>query len=95
MGLFRTESILCPAGRWTTLISNFGTGIPKAFALAFHSETGADVSGVFLEQKYFWIFPKSPVRGSLAPLMHFNREWINGIYKVMVKPDVDLIAEFK
>lgn len=34
-------------------------------------------------------------QGSIVPLMKSNREWINGIYKVQVKPDVNLIAEFK
>lgn len=95
MGLFKSKEIRCPAGKWTTLISNFGTGMPKTFTVAFSSRTGGDISGEFVEKKYTWIFPNSPVRGTLVPLMEFNREWINGIYIVKVKPDTDLLAEFK
>jgi hypothetical protein len=95
MALFGKRKVSCPACKWTTLISNFGTGMPKTFTIAFHSESGADISGEFLEKKYTWIFPNTPVRGSLVPLMEFNREWINGIYTVKVKPDIDLTAEFK
>ena len=95
MGLFGSRKKKCPAGKWTTLISNFGTGMPKTFTVAFSSEKGEDISGEYMEKKYTWIFPKKPVRGPIVPLMRFNREWINGIYKVQVKPDVDLTAEFK
>ncbi|MBD3278583.1 MAG: hypothetical protein GF388_09800 [Candidatus Aegiribacteria sp.] len=95
MGLFGSGKKKCPAGKWTTLISNFGTGMPKTFTVAFSSEKDEDISGEYMEKKYTWIFPKKPVRGPIVPLMRFNREWINGIYKVQVKPDVDLTAEFK
>ena len=95
MPLFAKKRVPCPAGRWTTLISNFGSGMPKTFTIAFHTESSGEVSGEFREKKYTWIFPKKPVRGHLVPLMKFNREWINGIYSVQVKPDVDMIAEFK
>ncbi|NOQ23201.1 MAG: hypothetical protein GQ565_11210 [Candidatus Aegiribacteria sp.] len=95
MALFRKREVSCPAGRWTTLISNFGSGMPKTFTIAFHTESHGEISGEFLEKKYFWIFPQKPVRGPLVPLMEFKRDWINGIYTVKVKPDIDLIAEFK
>lgn len=95
MGLFGNNSVLCPAGRWTTVISNFGTGMPRTFTIAFTPRSGEEVSGTFEEKKYLWIFPQKPRTGNLVPLMRFNREWINGIYKVRVKPDTDLTAEFK
>ena len=95
MGLFKAKKVQCPADKWTTLISNFGTGMPKTFTIVFTSETGGDISGQFMEKKYTWIFPNEPVRGPLVPLMEFHREWINGIYAVKVKPDHDLTAEFK
>ncbi len=95
MAFCRRRKVSCPASRWTTLISNFGTGMPKTFTVAFHTESSRDISGEFLEKKYTWIFPQKPVRGTLVPLMEFNREWINGIYSVKVRPDIDLIAEFK
>jgi len=95
MALFGKRKVSCPAGRWTTLISNFGTGMPKTFTIAFHAESREDISGEYLEKKYMWIFPQRPVRGTLVPLMEFHRNWINGIYSVKVKPDIDLMAEFK
>jgi len=95
MGLFRGGRKKCPGGRWTTLISNFGTGMPKTFTIAFVSPGGQPVSGEFEEKKYTWIFPRRPVRGPLVPMMEFHREWINGIYRVRVRPDTDLLATFK
>lgn len=94
MALFRKRKVSCPAGKWTTLISNFGTGMAKTFSIAFYTESRGEISGEFIERKYTWIFPQKPVRGSLAPLMEFHRNWINGIYSVKVKPDIDLMAEF-
>ncbi|MEN8208841.1 MAG: hypothetical protein ABFR50_06285 [Candidatus Fermentibacteria bacterium] len=91
----RKRKVSCPAGKWTTLISNFGTGMPKTFTIAFHTDSHREISGEFMEKKSIWIFPGKPVRGSIVPLMEFKRDWINGIYSVKVKPDIDLIAEFK
>jgi len=95
MGVFRSKTVDCPAGKWTSLISNFGTGMPKTFTIAFTPENGEDVSGEFEEKKYFWIFPGKTLHGPLVPLMEFQRDWINGIYKVRVKPDSRVTAEFK
>jgi hypothetical protein len=95
MGVFGKKRVECPAGRWTTIISNFGTGMQKTFTIAFLSESHDDVSGEWEERKYMWIFPQSPTRGPIVPLMKFNRDWINAIYKVRVKPDFDIYAEFK
>ena len=94
MGIFGGGRRKCPAGKWTTLISNFGTGMPKTFTVALISPEGEPVSGQFEEKKYTWIFPRKPVRGRLVPMMEFHREWINGIYSVRIKPDSDLIATF-
>ncbi len=92
MAFGRRRKISCPAGRWTTLISNFGTGMPKTFTVSFHSESMGEISGEFLEKKHFWIFPQKSVRGASVPLMEFNREWIIGIYSVKVKPDITGLA---
>ncbi len=92
MALVGKKKVLCPAGKWTTLISNFGTGMPKTFAVSFTSDHGY-IGGEFVEHKYLWIFPKTPVKGQLQPLMEFHREWINGIYSVKVKPETDTVAE--
>lgn len=94
MGLFGRRSMKCPAGRWTTIISNFGTGMPKTFTVALSSDRGNEVSGEYEEKKYTWIFPNQPRRGPLAPVMKFQREWINGIYRVRVRPERDVTAEF-
>ncbi len=57
------KSQSCPARQWTTIISNFGTGIPRTFKITFRTKDGAPVSGEYSEQKYLWIFPKSPKIG--------------------------------
>ena len=95
MGLFGKKRIECPAGRWTTIISNLATGMPRSFTVAFTPRTGYEVSGSFEERKYLWIFPTRPRTGPLVPVMRFDRDWINGIYKVSVRPDTDLTAELK
>jgi hypothetical protein len=94
MSLLGKKKVSCPGGRWTTLISNFGTGMPKTFTVSFTSESDSYIGGEFVEKKYFWIFPKTPVKGQLVPLMEFHRDWINGIYSVKVKPENDVTAEF-
>ncbi len=68
--------------------------MPKTFTVSFTSESGSCTGGEFMEHKYLWIFPKAPVKGLLLPLMEFQRDWINAIYVVRVKPDTDVIAEF-
>lgn len=95
MGLFGNKTVECPAGKWTTIISNFGTGMPRTFTVAFTTSSGDDLTGEFEERKYFWIFPQKPVRGPLVPLMKFRRQWINGIYKVRVRPDSPATALFR
>lgn len=93
MGLFGRKTVHCPAGEWTTIISNFGTGMPRTFRVRFEPVEGGAVSGAFEERRYFWIFPMRPETGSLVPLMEFRRHWINGIYKVLIRPEDPLTAE--
>lgn len=93
MGLFGRKTVQCQAGEWTTIISNFGTGMPKAFRVRFEPVEGGTVSGTFEERRYFWVFPMRPETGPLKPLMEFRRDWINGIYKVRIRPDGPLAAE--
>lgn len=78
--------IKCPAGEWTSLISNFGSGIPARFTITFEPVEGGKLGGSFRERRYFWIFPQAPREGPLAPRMIFDRYWINAIYKVEVFP---------
>lgn len=95
MGLFGTKTVECPAGEWTTIISNFGTGTPRTFEVAFATSSADGLTGEFEERKYFWIFPQEPVRGPLVPHMKFHRQWINGIYKVRVRPGSTTTARFR
>jgi hypothetical protein len=83
------KQITCPAGEWTTLVSNFGSGIPRTFTVRL---SGGPVSGAWMEKRHWWIFPQTPTVGELAPEMSFHRRWINAIYSIKVKPDHDLIA---
>jgi hypothetical protein len=94
MGIFGARRVNCPAGRWTTIISNFGSGMPKTFRVALTPDEGEEVFGEYEERKYTWIFPCKTSRGQLKPMMRFDREWINAIYKVRIRPDRNVIAEF-
>jgi len=88
----RAKTIVCKAGKTTKIISNFGSGHAKTFKVDI-SGNGELISGTFIEKKYLWIFPKAPNTGEIEPHMLFHRDWINGIYKVYVTPDQDVIVE--
>ena len=91
----RGKSIRCPAGQWTTLVSNFGSGMPRTFRVRLTAAGGATVAGEFEEKAAAWIFPRPPRTGELRPEMEFHRRWINAIYKIRVRPQVDLTAELR
>lgn len=80
----------CAKDQWTTIISNFGTGIPRTFRITFTTKDGKILAGKYIEQRYFWIFPQSPSEGDLKPTMNFHRNWINAIYKLKIFPDTDV-----
>lgn len=86
------KTIKCPAGKFTKIISNFGRGYPQDFEITITSEKGETISGVYFENRYFWIFPQTPIEGKLEPKMLFHRQWINGIYSVEIKPDIDVVV---
>ena len=88
------KTVSCPKNSWTTIIGNFGTGYPKTFYLTIAADAGQPVTGQFREQRYFWIIPETPTEGHLQPQMQFHRYWINGIYSVKIKPDVDCTVTF-
>ncbi len=95
MGLFGgPKRIECPKGQWTTLISNFGSGMPGDWTVTFTAKDGAKIGGSYREKRCWWIFPQTPVEGTLTPRMKFRRHWINAIYSLQVCPDSDVIAEF-
>lgn len=92
MGLFGPRKIRCPAGKWTKIISNFGSGYPRDFHVTFTTDDGGPVAGRFIEKRCFWIFPQSPAEGPLTSPAVFHRNWINAIYSVSVRPRTDCWA---
>lgn len=83
----------CPEGRYTSIIHNFGRGYAQIFNIEIESVNSSQLSGEYIEKRYFWIFPKSPVKGKIYNKMQFRRYWINGIYSVSIKPDQDVIVK--
>ena len=93
MGLFGTKRIECPKNQWTTLISNFGAGMPACWDVRFEAKDGGKIEGSYVERRWWWVFPQKPVTGRIAGQMKFERHWINAIYSLKICPDVDVIAE--
>lgn len=93
MGFFGMKRIDCPKNQWTTLISNFGTGMPACWNISFKSQGGERIEGSYVEKRWWWVFPQKPVTGKLTEQMQFERYWINAIYSLKVCPNVDVIAE--
>ena len=93
MGLSRKKSIQCPQKQWTTLISNFGSGLPATWHIRLRAKDGGDVTGVYIEKRWLWIFPQPPVTGPLTGDMTFHRYWINAIYTLKISPATDVIVE--
>jgi hypothetical protein len=85
------KSIACPAGAWTRILFSIGAGSAKDWKVSFNSANGP-VAGEVLEMKAAWIFPRKPKASPLQPAMTFQRDWINGLYWVKVKPTADLSA---
>jgi hypothetical protein len=81
----------CPADRWTHVIKNFGTGMPRTFEIS----TDEAISGTYEEKPYFWIFAQAPRTGPLSRHMTFRRKWINGIYRVRFRPDTDVTVRIR
>ena len=87
------KRIVCPKNQWTTLISNFGTGLPATWNIRFVAQGDGKLEGSYKEQRYWWIFPQQPVTGLLTEQMKFERYWINAIYSLKVLPAGDVVAE--
>ena len=68
--------------------------MPASWEIRFTAKDGRTVDGSYIEKRWLWIFPQTPVTGELAEEMRFERYWINAIYSVKVCPGSDLIAEF-
>lgn len=93
MGFFGSRKVDCPKDEWTTLISNFGTGIPAYWTITFRSNNGTKVEGIYREKRYWWIFPQQTIEGPLSAHMIFHRRWINALYSLKVYPSSDVVAE--
>jgi hypothetical protein len=85
-----TKTFRCPAGQWTTLVSNFGTGYPKSFRIELSGD--GSVAGEYVEKRHWWIFPQRPKTGPLAPVMTFERYWVNAIYSIKIRPEHGIVA---
>lgn len=92
MGLDRRRSVECPAGKWTTIISNFSIGASRKYTVAFVPEADEDVSGRYEERRYRLILPGKPSSGRLVPLMEFCRNRADTFYRVRVRPEDDIRA---
>ena len=92
MGIFGIKKVSCPKNQWTTIISNFGTGMPAYWNITFKTSSGEKVDGTYIEKRYWWIFPQQPVTGKITEQMNFQRYWINAIYSLKVCPATDVIA---
>jgi hypothetical protein len=88
------KQIICKKDKLTKIISNFGRGYPQTFNVTIIPEGNTDVSGIYIEKRYLWIFPESPIVGELTEKMQFQRYWINGIYSVAIKPDSNVVVEY-
>jgi hypothetical protein len=88
MGLFGPKRISCPAGQWTTVLKTSFAQIPKSWRIRFEGEP----RGEYEEKKTAWIFPTTPVRGTISPVMDFHRGYWNTFYSVRVFPAGDVVA---
>ncbi|MFC2103687.1 hypothetical protein ACFLSS_04580 [Bacteroidota bacterium] len=88
------KQILCKKNQLTKIISNFGRGYPQTFNVTLIPEGNEEVSGIYIEKRYFWIFPETPIVGDLKEKMQFRRYWINGIYSVAIKPNNNVVVEY-
>ncbi len=86
----------CKAGEWTTIIRYFGSGYARTFEVSIvNLDEGQEIDGEFEETPYFWIFAQAPRTGKLCSNMQFHRKWINGRYKVRIKPTIDIRVNIK
>jgi len=94
-GVWVKKTVRCPKDEWTTVISNFATAMPKDWNLSFKSTDNSPIAGEYREQKYFWLFPKTPQHGTLKEHMTFHRDWVNARYILKVKPTSDLVTSIQ
>ena len=86
--MFGPRKVDCPAGAWTTIISTSFAQLPKSWSVRFEG----DVAGEYEEKKSSWLFPGTPRRGPLAPELTFERGYLNTFFRVMVRPERDVVA---
>ena len=93
--MFRPRKIHCPADSWTRIISHFGRGYRQTLRVRIQPLEGTEVRGEYRERRYFWIFPETPGSGPLEAEMEFVRYWINGIYRVDIRPQMACEVEIR
>jgi hypothetical protein len=91
IGRMVRKEVRCTAKEWTTVIRNYGTGMPAAWTLRLDSANGEPICGTYKEQRWWWIFPLKAKTGSLEPEMVFSRDWINAFYSLTVRTDTDAV----
>ncbi len=92
-GVTTKSKIHCKKNEWTTIISNFGTGIPKTWNISFKTENGEPIKGKYIEKRYIWIIPGEVTEEKLKENIQFHRNWINAIYKLKIYPETDIVVE--
>jgi len=73
---------------------SFGVALDKDWKVSFASDNGV-LSGEVTIFRTVWVFPRPQESLRLQPTMLFQRNMINGIFSVKVKPDIDVIANIK
>lgn len=85
----------CPKDKWTALINNYATGMPRTFSITLKTINGSPVTGEFLEQRSTGVFTEKSTYGPLTGHMRFHRHWLNRRYKVFIKPTCNVEANIE
>ena len=80
----KARSVRCEPGVWTRILFSFGVGLEKDWKVTFTAE--GEISGEAQVFKALWVFPRPPQSMPIRPNMVFQRDWVNGIFWVKIKP---------
>ena len=89
------KQVFCKKNQFTKIIFNIGRGYPQTFRVTISPQNKGQVTGIYKQKRYFWIFPQTPTEGKLEESMEFQRYWENGIYSVAIKPNSDVLVYVK
>lgn len=65
--------------------------MPKGWTFECVTADGTTPQGVRQEQRFAWIVPLNPRQAAVQPVMTFQRDWINAIYTVRIRPERDIL----